>query len=88
MADKKPKRRLNPVGILLRPMAVTGRETLRTTINKPVTIQYPWERLVIPDGYRGRPGLVLDKCIGCHKCALVCPSEAVRFIRSAMVKTN
>jgi NADH-quinone oxidoreductase subunit I len=80
MADKKPKRRLKPVGILLRPMAVVGRETLRTSIHKPVTIQYPWERLVIPDGYRGRPGLVMDKCIGCHMCAKICPTTCIEMV--------
>ncbi len=81
MAEGKPKRKSpRPKGILLRPMAVVGRETIRTTIHSPNTVLYPWEKLVIPDGFRGRPGLVIDKCIGCHICEKICPTGCIELI--------
>jgi len=61
-------------------MQVTMRETIRTTVNKPVTILYPWEKLVIADGFRGRPGLVLEKCIACRICAKICPTRCIEMV--------
>lgn len=57
--------------------------TLRVFFSKPVTIQYPEQRRHIYDGFRGRHALVRDhisgkeKCIGCMKCANICPSQCI-----------
>ncbi|HTY46700.1 MAG TPA: 4Fe-4S binding protein [Methanomassiliicoccales archaeon] len=79
---KKSRKSPKPKLIMARPMAVVGRETFRTSrgLNRPVTVLYPWERLVIPDGYRGRPALVMDKCIGCHICEKICPTGCIELI--------
>lgn len=60
--------------------------TLKMLFSKPVTIQYPFERRKIHDGFRGKHALVRDpftdndKCIGCMRCATVCPSRCI-YIR-------
>ena len=49
-----------------------------------VTLQYPEERPVIPNDYRGVPTLVKDpngreKCVSCQLCEFVCPPKAIRI---------
>ena len=51
---------------------------------KAVTIEYPEERWVVPEGYRGAPYLVKDtedrtKCVSCQLCEFVCPPKAIRI---------
>jgi len=48
-----------------------------------VTMQYPEEKWVVPEGYRGAPYLVKDqegrtKCVSCQLCEFVCPPKAIR----------
>ena len=40
---------------------------------RPVTIQYPYEKLIPSERYRGRIHFELDKCIACEVCVRVCP---------------
>jgi len=52
--------------------------------NKPVTMQYPEEKWVVPDGYRGAPYLVKDeddhtKCVSCQLCEFICPPKAIKI---------
>src|SRR5215831_8857900 len=59
--------------------------TLRHFFRKKVTMQYPEERWVVPDGYRGAPYLVKDqtgrtKCVSCQLCEFVCPPKAIRIV--------
>ena len=59
--------------------------TLRHFFKKKVTMQYPEERWVVPDGYRGAPYLVKDqegrtKCVSCQLCEFVCPPKAIRIV--------
>ena len=58
--------------------------TLRHFFKKKVTMQYPEERWVVPEGYRGAPYLVKDqdgrtKCVSCQLCEFVCPPKAIRI---------
>jgi NADH-quinone oxidoreductase subunit I len=58
--------------------------TLRHFLKKKVTMQYPEERWVVPEGYRGAPYLVADqdgrtKCVSCQLCEFVCPPKAIRI---------
>jgi len=67
------------------PQIVDGMKiTFRNIFKKPVTLQYPDERPVIPEGYRGVPTLVKDpngreKCVSCQLCEFVCPPRAIRI---------
>jgi NADH-quinone oxidoreductase subunit I/NAD(P)H-quinone oxidoreductase subunit I len=76
----RKERNLKPKGILLRPLSVVIRETVKHTIHSPNTVLYPWERLVIADGYRGRPGLVMDRCIQCYICVKICPTRCIELV--------
>ena len=58
--------------------------TLRHFFQKKVTMQYPEEKWVVPEGYRGAPYLVKDqegrtKCVSCQLCEFVCPPKAIRI---------
>jgi NADH-quinone oxidoreductase subunit I len=58
--------------------------TLKSMFKRPVTLEYPEERPVIPRGYRGIPTLVKDpngreKCVSCQICEFVCPPKAIRI---------
>uniref|UniRef100_A0A832LVS4 NADH-quinone oxidoreductase subunit I n=1 Tax=Caldimicrobium thiodismutans TaxID=1653476 RepID=A0A832LVS4_9BACT len=64
-------------------LALTLRKLL---LERPVTIQYPEKDKVIPKpGFRGRHALVRDPqsgdtlCIGCMRCARVCPSKCIQI---------
>ncbi|KAL9999343.1 putative NADH:ubiquinone reductase (H(+)-translocating) [Helianthus debilis subsp. tardiflorus] len=39
----------------------------------PVTIQYPYEKLITSECFRGRIHFEFDKCIACEVCVRVCP---------------
>ena len=58
--------------------------TLRHFFKKKVTMQYPEEKWVVPEGYRGAPYLVKDqdertKCVSCQLCEFICPPKAIRI---------
>ena len=42
-----------------------------------VTLSYPFKPAYAPDGFRGKPEIDIQKCIGCAGCANVCPSRAI-----------
>ena len=54
---------------LLQGMSVTFDHMKR----RPVTIQYPYEKLIPSERYRGRIHYEFDKCIACEVCVRVCP---------------
>jgi NADH-quinone oxidoreductase subunit I len=64
---------------------VTWRHFANTIFKRgPVTMQYPEERWVVPEGYRGAPYLVKDqegktKCVSCQLCEFVCPPKAIKI---------
>lgn len=48
------------------------------------TMQYPEEKWIMPEGYRGAPTLVKDedsreKCVSCQLCEFVCPPRAIKI---------
>lgn len=56
--------------------------TIGHFFRKSVTMQYPEEKWVVPEGYRGAPYLVKDqedrtKCVSCQLCEFVCPPKAI-----------
>ena len=40
---------------------------------RPVTVQYPYEKVIPSERYRGRIHFEFDKCIACEVCVRVCP---------------
>ena len=58
--------------------------TFRHFRHKKVTMQYPEQKWVVPEGYRGAPFLVKDqegrtKCVSCQLCEFICPPKAIRI---------
>ena len=43
-----------------------------------VTLPYPFEPSVVPEGFRGTPQVDVEKCIGCAGCANVCPVRLIQ----------
>ena len=41
----------------------------------PVTIQYPYEKIITSERFRGRIHFEFDKCIACEVCVHVCPID-------------
>ena len=56
-------------------MRITGKYLMQ----KPITVQYPDERLPIPDRYRGIHYLEQEKCIDCLACARACPIDCIEM---------
>ena len=56
------------------------REMLENLISKPCTIRYPEQSVPIPKAFRGKVCLIDEKCIGCSRCALVCPSGCIEMV--------
>ena len=40
---------------------------------RPTTVQYPYEKLIPSERFRGRIHCEFDKCIACEVCVRVCP---------------
>ena len=59
--------------------AVGMRITGKYLMQKPITVQYPDERLPIPDRYRGIHYLEQEKCINCLACARACPIDCIEM---------
>ncbi|MGO9201862.1 MAG: NuoI/complex I 23 kDa subunit family protein [Limisphaerales bacterium] len=79
------RKELNLRERLYLPAIVGGfKVTLRHFFRKKVTMQYPEEKWVVPEGYRGAPYLVRDqdgrtKCVSCQLCEFICPPKAIRI---------
>ncbi len=63
----------------LKTTAVGMRITGKYLMQKPITVQYPDERLPIPDRYRGIHYLEQEKCIDCLACARACPIDCIEM---------
>ena len=57
-------------------------EMLHNLVSKPFTILYPKEQVPIPGTFRGRVAIIDEKCIGCSRCSLVCPAQAITMVAS------
>lgn len=53
--------------------------TWRYLLQKPITVQYPDERMPIPDRFRGIHYLEQEKCINCLACARACPIDCIEM---------
>ena len=51
--------------------------TFKQMFNKSVTIQYPEQRLQLPERERNRLFVNMEDCIGCDQCAKACPVNCI-----------
>jgi NADH-quinone oxidoreductase chain I len=51
--------------------------TIKHIYRKPVTLQYPDERQVLPDRFRGFVHNDMAKCDSCNICAKLCPVDCI-----------
>lgn len=51
--------------------------TFRHMFQKKVTIQYPEQKLQLPERERNRLFVNMDDCIGCDQCAKACPVSCI-----------
>lgn len=55
-------------------------EALRSLFSRPYTVRYPYEPVVAPEAFRGKPKFIDEECIGCGACAQVCPARAIQVV--------
>jgi len=61
----------------VRTIAIGMKITLRYIFMKPVTVNYPEQRLSFAPRYRGIHEFELNKCIACDLCAKACPVDCI-----------
>jgi len=44
---------------------------------KPVTVQYPKEKIGVSDNYRGEVEVIIHTCSACLQCVRACPINAI-----------
>lgn len=54
-------------------------QVLHSLVRKPATHHYPYEKVVMPDKFRGKLKFYHEKCIGCRLCMRDCPSNAIQI---------
>ncbi len=63
-----------------------AKEVIKNLFRKPVTVNYPVEKLEPPERLRGKLGFIEEKCLGCGNCARVCPTFAITMVPSEITK--
>ncbi|MDA3812974.1 MAG: 4Fe-4S dicluster domain-containing protein [Candidatus Cloacimonetes bacterium] len=56
------------------------KEAIISLFSKPYTTRFPAGDFKPFPGYRGKPIVDEDNCVGCETCANVCPSNAITFV--------
>src|ERR1700722_14451917 len=62
--------------------------TLRYCFQKPVTVNYPEQRLTLAPRYRGIHEFEAEKCIACDLCIKACPVDCIYIDKSAPRKVD
>ncbi len=78
------KKEENSLILISKNLLIGLKTTIITFFQKPVTFQYPRERLRLAERFRGVPKLNINKdnslrCVACMLCQTVCPSEAIKI---------
>ncbi len=61
----------------IRSVSIGMKITLRYIFMRPVTVNYPEQRLSFAPRYRGIHEFELNKCIACDLCAKACPVDCI-----------
>src|SRR5262245_41377447 len=77
---------------ILKGMAVTARNFVGSYFEKErlTTVQYPEERIPLPENYRNFPFLIYDgddahaglRCVACKICEKECPPQCIYIVKS------
>ncbi|MBM4157578.1 MAG: NADH-quinone oxidoreductase subunit I [Ignavibacteria bacterium] len=59
--------------------------TLKHFFSKNITIQYPEEKIQLPERERNRLYINIDDCIGCDQCAKACPVNCIEIVTIKIV---
>jgi formate hydrogenlyase subunit 6/NADH:ubiquinone oxidoreductase subunit I len=72
MKGKEKRRRERPGALVP--------EMLKNLATRAATEPYPAVHIDVPAGFRGRIEISDERCIGCSKCSLVCPTECIEMV--------
>ena len=53
--------------------------TMKHLFSPAITIQYPDEKMKLPERARNRLYVNMDDCIGCDQCAMACPVDCINI---------
>ncbi|PWI47424.1 hypothetical protein CEE45_12040 [Candidatus Heimdallarchaeota archaeon B3_Heim] len=56
------------------------KEATRNLLTKSVTVQFPLEHIIVPDGFRGAPEVNPTLCIVCKNCEKECPTQCISIV--------
>jgi NADH-quinone oxidoreductase subunit I len=67
---------------MIRPWIVGFKTTLKHMFKKPISVNYPDEKVPMFPKWRGKQVLMrdengLEKCVACGLCAVACPADAI-----------
>lgn len=58
-------------------IAIGMAQTWKALFRRAITVQYPTEKIPLPVNARGILFCNIDDCIGCYKCARICPVNCI-----------
>jgi len=58
-------------------------EGVKHIFKRTFTLKYPYQKPLLPKGFRGRHILYMEKCTGCGICAWICPERCISFVPPA-----
>ena len=67
---------------MIKPFIIGFATTLKYMFRKPVTVNYPEQKVPMFPKYRGKQVLMrdengLEKCVACGLCSVACPADAI-----------
>ena len=67
---------------MIRPFIIGFATTLKHIFKRPITVNYPEQKVPVFPKYRGKQVLMrdengLEKCVACGLCAVACPADAI-----------
>lgn len=71
--------------VLFKEIAKAMKLTFKHMFVREVTLQYPHQKLVLPDTHRGALCLLryedgTERCVGCDLCEAACPSHCIKVV--------